>query len=61
MREFWKLVKESIIIRAIIALALVGTACYLTIIGREIPDWLYVTTGTVVGSFFGSRPAASSK
>lgn len=61
MREFWKLVKESVIIRAIIALGLVGTACYLTIIGREIPDWLFVTTGTVVGSFFGSRQPTASK
>lgn len=52
---FWKLLSESTILQGLLSLTLIGTTCYLSIAGREIPDGLLQATMLVVGYFFGSK------
>jgi len=55
MRTFWKLLEKSTITSGAIAVALVGTTCYLAVTGQPVPDYIGVALGTVVGFFFGSK------
>ena len=55
MDKFWKILEQSVIVSGLIALALVGTACYLALTGQPIPDYLGIALGTVVGFFFGAK------
>ena len=58
MGKFWELFESSVIVSGLIALAMVGVACYLWVTGQEVPDPLFVLLGTVVGFFFGSKKGA---
>lgn len=42
---------KEVVIPGIITIGLVGTACYLAIVGREIPEWLYAFGGMGMGYF----------
>jgi hypothetical protein len=55
MREFWKLVKESVIIQGVVTLAFVITTCYLYATGQQVPDSLIQLDGLAVGFFFGAK------
>lgn len=55
MNEFWTLVRESVILQAIITLALIGTVIYLVVSGIEVPDLISSLTLLVVGFYFGSK------
>ena len=46
-------------VRAIIALAVIATACYLVVTGTtEIPDWLNTIISVIVGFYFGQKAVA---
>jgi hypothetical protein len=45
---------ETVIPQVVLTLLVVGTACYLAIIGQSIPDWLQISIGAVIGFYFGS-------
>jgi len=55
MESFWKLMRESVIMQAIIALVLLGVISYLYIEGRDVPEALVQAFMLVLGFFFGSR------
>lgn len=55
MARFWELFEESLIVQALITLALVLTVCYLFATGQEIPDLLSAALMLVLGFYFGSK------
>lgn len=55
MAKFWQLFEESLIVQALITLALVLTVCYLFATGQEIPDLLSTALMLVLGFYFGSK------
>jgi len=55
MNTFWKLVEKSTITSGIIAICLVGTACYCVIAQLSMPDYFLMALGTVIGFFFTSK------
>ena len=57
MSTFWALFRESVIIQGILALAFVGTACYLSIVGQEPPSLITEGMMLILGFFFGSKVA----
>jgi len=57
MGKFWSLLEKSVVTSGVIAVMLVGTACYCVITGREIPQYLGLALGTVIGYFFSQKAA----
>jgi len=55
VERFWQLLEKSTITSGALAVMLVGSMCYLAIIGQPIPDLLTVSTSTILGFFFGSK------
>lgn len=49
---------NSTIIQAVITLVVVGTICYLIIVGQPIPDFLKEIGGLVIGFYFGAKVQA---
>jgi hypothetical protein len=58
---FWALLKESVIISGILALALVGALIYMAIMGMEIPEILAALAGTAVGFFMGGKAKVAAE
>ena len=55
MKNFWDALASSIILSGTIALACIGTMCYLAIVGRPIPDVVTNICLVVVAFFFGNK------
>jgi hypothetical protein len=55
MNMFWKLLEKSVITSGIIAVALVGTACYCVIAQVALPDYFGIALGTCIGYFFSQK------
>ena len=55
MGKFWDLLDKSTLVSGIIALALVGTCCYLWATGQPVPDLLASVLSVVIGFFFGAK------
>jgi len=55
MSKFWDLVRESVIVQALVTLALTITVCVLACLDRDIPTWFIAGYGTVLGFWFGSK------
>jgi len=55
MQKFWELLQESVIVQAIITLALVITVCYMVASGQEVPELLSTALMLVLGFYFGSK------
>ena len=55
MDVFISLLKESILVSGLMALALIGTACYLWATGQTVPQELYYILATVVAFYFGTK------
>jgi hypothetical protein len=53
--QFWALFKQSVIMQALLSVMMVGTYCYLIIIGQAVTNEFYVLLGTIVGFFFGGK------
>ena len=60
MLKFWSLCEKSVIVSGVIAIALVGTVCFMATQGVEVPTFLSLAMGTVLGYFFGTgKPKAA--
>lgn len=57
--KFWELMRESIIVQAIITMGTVGVVLYLVIINRPIPNELWGLVTLVVGFWFGTKVQSS--
>lgn len=55
MTVFWKLLEKSTITSGLIAVLMIGTACYCVIVGRELPEFFSVALGTILGYFFSEK------
>jgi len=55
MSEFWKLLKESVIVQGIVTLALIVTVCVMVASEKTVPDNLWYATFAVLGFWFGSK------
>lgn len=44
---------EIVSVAGIIGLSIVGIAVIMALIGRDVPAWLTMAVGTVVGYFYG--------
>lgn len=52
---FWDLLRENVLVSSIIAVAMVGTACYMWATGQLIPDALEACLMLVLGYFLGAK------
>jgi len=59
MNEFWKLLKESVILQALLTLSVWGVLLYLVVVGKPVPDILSMAANLVLGFYFGSKLALS--
>jgi len=57
MSKFWDLLRESVILQALIALILVGVICYLYIVGKDVPEALTQALFVILGFYFGAKSA----
>lgn len=60
MTKFWELLEESVIVQALVTLALTGAVVYLAVAGREIPAALLNMTLVALGYYFGSKAQLSA-
>lgn len=52
MSDMVQLLRESVLIRSLLALMVVGVACYAVIVGIDLEGWFLALGGTVIGFFF---------
>lgn len=55
MRTFYLLMKQSIIVQALITLIIVSTISYLYVVGRPVPPDLMTIAVLILGFYFGSK------
>lgn len=55
MDKFWKMLESSVLTSGLIAVMLVGTACYCTITQTPLPQYLGLALGAVIGYFFSQK------
>ena len=55
MDTFWSLLKESVIVQAVISLLLVATYCALVLLGRLVPTDFVNVLLLVVGFWMGGK------
>jgi len=60
MNTFWRLLEESTITSGVIAVILVGTACYCVVTQTPLPEYMGLALGTVIGYFFATKQAAAT-
>jgi hypothetical protein len=59
VNTFVELLKESVIMRGILAVIVIGVSSYLVIVAFPVPEWYVALAGGIIGYFFGSRPDAA--
>lgn len=55
MQKFWQLLEQSVIVQAIVTLALVSAVVFLTVTGQAVPDALLNLALIALGYYFGSK------
>jgi len=55
MDTFWQLLKESVIVQALVTLCVVATWCIMVATGHTPPDALTQVVLLVLGFYFGSK------
>ena len=50
--DLWR---SSALIQGIMALTGFGTICYLSLVGRPIPEIIAALVGTIIGYYFGTK------
>lgn len=55
MARFWELLEQSVIVQALVTLALVGSVVYLTVTGQAVPDALLNLALIALGYYFGAK------
>lgn len=61
MKEFWKLLKESVITQALITILIVGAIVYLSVTLQPIPDILEKLSLLIIGFYFGAKSTAAAQ
>ena len=59
MDKFWSLLKESVILQALLTLGIWGAVIYLVVVGQPVPEILSMAANLVLGFYFGSKLALS--
>jgi membrane-bound ClpP family serine protease len=57
METFWTLLKESVILQAILTVGIWAAVIYLIVVGHEVPEVLTMAANLVLGFYFGSKLA----
>jgi membrane-bound ClpP family serine protease len=57
METFWTLLKESVILQAILTIGIWAAVIYLIVVGKEVPEVLTMAANLVLGFYFGSKLA----
>lgn len=60
MATFWRLLEQSVIVQALVTLALTGSVVYLAVTGQEIPTALLNMSLVSLGYYFGSKAQLSA-
>lgn len=60
MQTFWTLLKESVILQAVLTLSVWGAVLYLAVTRQPIPDILSMAANLVLGFYFGSKLSLAS-
>lgn len=60
MKEFWKLLKESVITQAFITILVVGAIVYLAVTTQPIPDILEKLALLIIGFYFGAKSTSAA-
>lgn len=55
MKQFWQLMKESVIVQGVLTVMVVGVWLNMLMNGVTIPASLELIVGTVVGFYFGGK------
>ena len=55
MDKFWELLKESVIIQAVMACTLLGVISFMYVTCMEVPDVLVAAFSVILGYYFGSK------
>ena len=58
--RFIDLWKSSALIQGSMALTGFGVICYLSVVGRPVPEILAAIVGTIVGYYFGTKTTQPS-
>ncbi len=59
MQTFWLLLKESVILQAVLTLSVWGVLLYMVVMGNPVPDILTTAASLVLGFYFGSKLSLS--
>lgn len=57
MQQLWYLLKESILVRAIVTFMAIAATCYLFATGKPVPVELIQFDMLILGFYFGSKTA----
>ena len=57
MNKFWSLLKESVLLQALLTLGIWGAVIYLVVADHSVPDILSMAANLVLGFYFGSKLA----
>jgi len=56
MKErFYELLKESVILQAVLTISIWGVVLYMIVVGKSLPDLLVAAANLVLGFYFGSK------
>lgn len=61
MDKFWNALMESTILQGSLALLFASTACYMWIVGRDVPETLIALLGLILGFYFRSKASVEVK
>ena len=57
MKTFWSLLRESVILQAVLTLGIWIAVIYLIVTAQVVPDVLSMAANLVLGFYFGSKIA----
>ena len=57
MHTFWSLLRESVILQAVLTLGIWGAVVYLIVTNQPVPEILSMSANLVLGFYFGSKLA----
>ena len=55
MNTFWSLLKESVIVQAILTLGFSGAVVYMLVAGRPVPNEMWGAFTLLLGFWFGTK------
>jgi len=61
MATFWRLMEESVIVQALLALITTVAIIWALLAGIQIPEQLYAIWGVIIGWYFGAKASNSTR